>query len=295
MKHLARPRFALALLLACAGDPATEPRTEKPVCPEQAGTVVAGRLAAPDLTEASGLAASTAQPDLLWSTNDSGDEARLFALGKDGRDRGQVRLDGVTAQDIEDVALGRDESGTSYLYAADIGDNLRARVNVAIYRIPEPSVAGPPLDARAAAETMTFTYGDQARHDAETLLFDPRSRELFVVTKEKGAGRLFRLGKFAVGSVVAEDLGAVPVDTATGGAIAPDGKSVVVRDYSGTAKLWVIEPGKSLQEAMRLAPCSVALGLDLQGEAICFDTDSRTIFTTSEGKNAPLHRTEPAK
>lgn len=287
--------LSLSVIFSCAAEPGTPVAPATTRCPEQSGTIEVGKLGDPELTEASGLAVSLAQDDLLWSNNDSGDEARLFAIGKNGRKRGQVHLDGVTAADIEDIALGKESDAKYYLYTADIGDNLLIRSQYAIYRIPEPTVPAGSFDAHVPAETMLFTYGDKARHDAETLLFDPRSGELFVVTKHKDGGRLFRLGKFTAGTVIAEDQGGVPVDTATGGSISPDGKNVVVRDYGGVAKLWPIVGAATLQSTFKSTACSVALGLDLQGEAICFDTDSRTIYTTSEGKNAPLHRTDPVK
>ncbi|MFO0664178.1 MAG: hypothetical protein U0174_09505 [Polyangiaceae bacterium] len=278
--------------LGCASDgPGAE--APKPTCKEQEGTVEVGKLGDPDLKEASGLAPSFTQSDLLWSHNDSGDEARVFALGKNGRARGQVHFDGVSAVDIEDIAVGREGTRT-YIYAADIGDNLTARTELFIYRIEEPRVPDAPIDLHVAADVMTFTYEGGTPHDAETLLVDPRTLELFIVTKERARGQLYRLGPFVKGTGSAKLMKDVPVDTATGGSFSPDGKSVVIRDYSGTAKLWSVGASQSLADALSSTPCPVALGLDLQGEAICFDSDSRRIFTTSEGKFAPLHRTDPA-
>ena len=39
-----------------------------------------------------------------WAVNDSGDEPRLYALRKDGRDRGTLRVRGATNTDWEDLA-----------------------------------------------------------------------------------------------------------------------------------------------------------------------------------------------
>ena len=284
----------LSVLLSCAADTNPPPISVAARCAEQAGTIDAGKIADLELKEASGLAASIEQADLLWSHNDSGDQARLFALSKTGKARGRLYLDGVTAVDMEDIALARDLTGQSYLYAADIGDNLRARTSVSIYRVREPVLASAAIDTHVTPEVMTFTYPDSVAYDAETILVDPRSSEIYVVTKEKGAGKLFRLGAFASGNSVATEVGLVPVDTATGGNFAPDGKSIVVRDYSGTAKLWPVGEKQSVLDALKEAPCSVNVGLELQGEAICFDTDSKRIFTMSEGISTVLHLTEPA-
>ena len=148
--------------------------------------------------ETSGIAASRRANGVWWLHNDSGDSARVFAVGNDGRDLGEYALTGAAAVDWEDIAVGPGPAaGVSYVYLADIGDNARSRTAVQVYRVPEPLVdtfgtPGPPL-ALGGVENLTFTYPD-GPHDAEALLVDPSTGQLFVITKDLNGGvaRVFR-------------------------------------------------------------------------------------------------------
>src|SRR5262245_44719285 len=82
--------------------------------------VAAGPTALPDVVESSGLAISRRTPGVLWTHNDSGSDAVLFAIDKDGRLLGRVRVP-VRTRDWEDVSAARCPSGDC-LYIADIGD-----------------------------------------------------------------------------------------------------------------------------------------------------------------------------
>ena len=65
--------------------------------------VVANRSLLPGVPETSGLAVSRRTPGLLWTHNDSGNEAVLFAIDASGTDRGRVRLP-IRTRDWEDVS-----------------------------------------------------------------------------------------------------------------------------------------------------------------------------------------------
>ncbi|NJK33436.1 MAG: hypothetical protein HC927_14105, partial [Deltaproteobacteria bacterium] len=146
-------------------------------CPSVADPVAQATITAPEIDEASGMVRSRSQ-ELLWLHNDSGDSARLFALGLDGQLLATIELAGADAIDWEDLALGPGPSPGDWLYIGDIGDNAEARPGITIYRLPEPAdVAGSgpnpiELDNWTALE---LTYPDSP-HDAETLLVDPRRR-----------------------------------------------------------------------------------------------------------------------
>ncbi len=64
----------------------------------------------PEIAESSGLAVSRRTPGLLWSHNDSGSAAVLFALDTTGTVRGRVRVP-IRALDWEDVSAARCPSG----------------------------------------------------------------------------------------------------------------------------------------------------------------------------------------
>ena len=69
----------------------------------------------PRITESSGLA-SASTPGVVYTHNDSGDAARFFAVGPDGRTRTVYTVPGVQVRDWEDMARGPDERGRSSLW-----------------------------------------------------------------------------------------------------------------------------------------------------------------------------------
>jgi len=128
------------------------------------------------LPEASGLAMSRRSPNLLWSMNDS-DDPMVIALSTTSEVKGQVRVTGAAVRDWEALTVGPCPGG-SCLYVGDIGDDGAKRMQVTVYRVPEPQA-----DAMvtAQADTFVFAYPDKA-HDAESLLVTS-DQSLFIVTK----------------------------------------------------------------------------------------------------------------
>jgi hypothetical protein len=158
----------------------------------QAGpcAVVNGPVMLPPLHEASGLAVSRRTPGLLWSHNDSGSAAVLFALDASGTVRGRVRVP-IRTRDWEDVSAGRC-GGSNCLYIADIGDNRSARPHIQIYRVPEPA----PEDSETGAlEEFSAVYTD-GPHNAEALFVS--GSDLFIVTRDRTGG-VYRASLSATG------------------------------------------------------------------------------------------------
>src|SRR5437867_2032775 len=103
--------FGLAIL--CTGASAA---------PTFAGGVSQGTVAVAGLNEASGLVASRNNANVLWTHNDSGDSARVFALDTQGRKLGIYTLPGAANVDYEDIAIGPGPvTNVQYLYVGDIG------------------------------------------------------------------------------------------------------------------------------------------------------------------------------
>jgi hypothetical protein len=128
------------------------------------------------LPEASGLAMSRRSPNLLWSMNDS-DDPTVIALSPTGEVQGQVRVTGAAVRDWEALSVGPCPSG-SCLYVGDIGDDGAKRMQVTVYRVPEPKADDM---VTAQADTFVFAYPDRA-HDAESLLVTS-DQKLFIITK----------------------------------------------------------------------------------------------------------------
>ncbi|MDG1484631.1 MAG: hypothetical protein P8R54_33900 [Myxococcota bacterium] len=297
----------IVLLAACSGPEAEPAETAappedtalpSPTCPEAGEAVVLGTLSDPQLGEVSGVVESLDNPGVLWVHNDSGDEPQLYALSTEGVLRSTWLLTGAQRGDWEDLALGADEDGSGLLYIGDIGDNAKARSSINIYRVPEPEVVTTEGIQGLAWDMMTLTYPDTPMN-AETLLLDPQTDDLYIVTKDYGgATGIFRKaaphagGESAVLERVAElDFSAAPLagGATTAGAISADGRYIVVRTYGTRAFIWLRSADMSIGEAFAGEPCEIILPSEQQGEAIGFSQDGRALWSISEGGGQPVH------
>jgi hypothetical protein len=266
-------------------------------CPHFSQGHRTGKIANSDLIEASDLVASSRNPGVLWSHNDSGGKPRLFALGTNGTDLGTYHLEGATLEDWEDLAVGPGPSaGKSYLYVGDIGANARPRERISVYRVEEPTVSleqKPKKRQLHGSVRFDFVYPDHSSHDAESLMIDPRTSDLYLVTKpRKGAPVVYRQRAplDAQKEMVLESVttlnsiasGPLLPTLVTSGDIARDGSMILLRTYSH-AYLWPRRDGESIDTALERPPCFVPLHTEPQGEAIGFAADGKGYYTTSEG------------
>jgi hypothetical protein len=201
------------------------------------------------LRESSGLAVSRTQPGVVWSHNDSGNTATLYAIDLNARLLATVRVADAQAVDWEDIAAGPCPVGEagSCLYIADTGNNDLKRDVLTIYVIAEPTIARAdamePLVARA--RSLRFRYPG-ATEDAEALVVLPNG-DVTLVPK----GRTPVISFFGIpGEDVAKALASGIVLTAsnqgdtgiapdqelgrwvTAAALSPDGRTLAVRTYS---------------------------------------------------------------
>ena len=295
------------LLAACSGSDAESVETDappedtalpSPTCPEAGEATILGNLSAPQLGEVSGVVESLDNPGVLWVHNDSGDEPQLYAISTEGVLLSTWLLTGAQRGDWEDLALGRGEDGAGVLYIGDIGDNAEARSSIHIYRAPEPAVVTEEGIQGLAWDMMTLTYPDTPMN-AETLLLDPWTDDLYIVTKDYGgATGIFRKaaphagGESAVLERVAElDFSTAPLagGATTAGAISADGRYIVVRTYGTRAFIWLRYADMSIGEAFMGEPCEITLPAEQQGEAIGFSLDGRALWSISEGVGQPVH------
>ena len=285
--------FALAGCGGSGGDggsrstvPEKPRRTSRPPLCGPLSVSVTGRVRDPSVAELSGLVESRRQRGVFWAIEDSGNTATLVALRADGTFLGRFPVTGAQNVDWEDVA-----AAGSDLYAADIGDNAEGRDSIVVYRVTEPDAAAGTGTATAPATAIVLRYPDGA-HDAESLLVDPRTRELIVVTKDFGGpGRVY----------VAPPDGGDLVDTGgridaegplTGAGLSPDGRSVAVRAYT-RIYAWKRRSGERLARTLRRRPCvSPTLLEEGQGEAIAVLRGGRSALTVAEGVNPPIRRYE---
>jgi len=263
------------------------------IVPAQLGTVESSLL-----VEISGVAASRKNADVLWVHNDSGDLARIYAMSIQGKHLGVYNLVGTSATDWEDMAIGPGPvEGQDYIYVGDTGDNARRRSSVTVYRVAEPLVSAtqnPVTVNLDNVDALPMRYPGPAVYDCETLLVDPVSGDLFLVTKDRegeGVARAFRNpAPHTPGVVVTLEL----VDTislssqVTGGDISPSGDAVLLRLYH-QGHYWPRTAGTNLWEAFSGTACTVPLATEPQGEAIAFAADGLGYYTISEGAFQPIY------
>lgn len=260
------------------------------VCPVCEAVEQTGVLASPAQIEVSGIVASLAHKDVFYVHNDSGDVARFFAIDSAGAALATFAVSGAQAIDWEDIARGPCPTGTC-IFLGDIGDNQSKRSAYAVYRVTEPTTIA---DASLVAETLPFTYPDGS-HNAETLLADPATGGLFVVTKTVGTSSVyaFPLPLTPGKSVVLKKAGdlSLPIMPAliTGGDVHPGGRGVLIRTYSD---VWLFPQaqGMSVVDALLGTPCAEPAPIESQGEAIGWLASGAGYLTTSEGVGAPIHR-----
>jgi len=240
-----------------------------------------------DLNEASGLAMSRRYTNVLWSHNDSGDESRIYAMSMQGKHLGIFQLKDIEAIDWEDIACGPGPvTGTSFVYVADMGDNKAKRKIKYIYRFQEPEIKQPvpkKIHWITTFDRFAFKYPD-GRRDAETLLIEPNSCDLYIVSKREEQVGVYRLMYPQSTQAInyAEKIATLPFTWAAGGDISPDGNELLVKTES-IVYYWKKENQASINaffETPNLV--SVPYVQELQGEAICWFRQAMGYFTVSE-------------
>ncbi|MCH2185659.1 PE-PGRS family protein [Myxococcota bacterium] len=271
------------------------------ICPEFQDATTLGYANIPDLSEASGLAVSRQQSDILWTHNDSGHSPVAFAFQSDGTLRAAYALQGFSNRDWEDMAIGPGPlAGQDYLYLADIGDNAEARSSITVYRVAEPTVPATPTSSPiqlSGATALEFEYPDEP-HDAETLMVDPANGDLYILTKDRSGGvsRLYRAAypqsdsntstlEYLDSLVFSGNILERPI---TGGDISPNGDGILVRSYA-KAHLWPRSPSETIATTLQNTPCNLMLTPEPQGEAIAFTADGQAFITLSEGNTQPIY------
>ena len=268
----------------------------KAACETFGQGIALGVVSIGGLQEASGIAASRRNPGVLWVHND-GASGAVHAVGMNGARLATFFL-GRAVSDTEDIAVGPGPvAGLSYLYVGDIGGN-KPRRDVQILRIPEPVVdpgwaGNPPTVFFSGVNAFTVSYPD-GKYDAESLMVDPRSSDVFVVTKQGGTARVYRANfNFrAPGSQTSWGfVTSVPFGLVSGGDISADGTQIVLRreDYAQTWERfngeWI---GVSLSRRGTGIPV-IGPPQEPNGEGIALLPDGSGYVTISEGVNPVLY------
>lgn len=253
------------------------------------------------LDENSGMVVGLENPDIIWAIND-GKSNEIYGFDKFGKSRTIINFKKDLLNndsDVEDIAILR-IGGLSYIALADIGDNDSNRETCNILLVPEPNSKS--LDKEVEIKSkdiikIEFNYNDGAR-DAECLLADPISHNLYIVSKRELNARLYELkfpfdnnktntfqfiSTFPFGNNPDKDFTGV-----TAGDISKDGTKILIKDYNN---IWYFQKleNESIVKALSKSPQKIkAYSYSLeepQGESVCWEFDNSGFYTASEEKS----------
>ena len=288
--------FVLSIIAACSA--AAPPDA---IVPE-----VVGRLEDASIREASGLARSQRQSEILWIINDSGSKEIVHAIDAQGERLGEFDLKKSKNRDWEDLASFRQDD-VPYLMIADIGDNEARRKYRTLYFVEEAA----PLKngVEKLAWRVDYRYPDAPR-DAESAAIDIENEQALILTKRDLPPRLYAvpLQTNSEEPVVATLLGTVrsmrkparqEVEFApknkswswqpSGMDISDDNLAAVILTYEAVY-YYERQDGQSWLDALNGKPARVSIGGFKNAEAVAFGDNERTVIVTGETKRSPLLR-----
>jgi hypothetical protein len=271
-------------------------------CAAYAPPMQSGAVELSELSALSGLATSRVQPDIVFVHNDH-DRPVVYALDVQGRLHAEITLEGATASDIEDIAVGPCDAKTC-VYLGDVGDNAATRNEYAILRFAEPTVpTAPGLNAMTATfERYRFTYEDGS-HNAESIMVAPDGT-VYIVTKlapgsggrvtATGPSSVYRLAPPLSTTTVAHATKVATLTVpksgelaATAAAAHPCGSGFLLRTYDRVYE-FLTPKDASFEAAFGVTPTVVAMPDEPQSEGIDYRADGRGFITSGEGTRAPL-------
>jgi len=293
--------LVLIMLFLAGCGPADAPGDAQDQRPEFRKT---GSLESGKLDEASGLQAG--KDGVFFLHNDDGN--RIFAIDASGRDLGDMKVDGATNRDWEDMTRVIGADGP-LLVIGDTGDNLLGRDEVRLYFIREPEPGE--YDGKAElVHRLDLRYPD-GPHDVESIAYDSSSEMILLLTKRDQPPRLYGVPlDLAMWEAEAEAvfLAEVPVfrpptrkDIAlnpkrglwvsqpTGMDITPDGTTAAVITYR-SLYLFHRQNGESWAQAFQRTPIEVVGPPGSYEEAVAFGPIPGTVFVTTERRPAPIYR-----
>ena len=251
------------------------------------GGEIRGVLENKEIVEASGLAVSRSNPKMIWVHNDSGHPNWLYVVGENAEDFGTFVIRGAYSRDWEDMAAGPGPvEGLTYLYIGEIGDNLAQYDIMSIYRLPEPDISL--LDSITftmveGVERIDYVYPDGQSRDAETLMVDPWTRDIYIVSKRDERSVVYIVpwpqSTENINSLTA--VGILPFNRALAGDISADGKEIVIKT-DARLYYWIRNPGETIYNALARQPLLLPYIVEPQGEAFGWMPDGSGYYTVSE-------------
>ena len=235
------------------------------------------------LEEASGLVASVANPGFLWTINDSGNPPEIFLIDLQAKTRLVCTLSHARNRDWEDIAIGAGPNERKkYIYVADIGDNWAQDELKFIYRFEEPTLKSQTKITITQYDTLILRMPD-GRRDAETILIDPFTDDLFLISKREDSVALYTTPyPFQKSPIVLHKVMKLPFTRIIAGSISQDGTQILLKTYEKVF-YWKRTRQESLADALAKRPIELPYDREQQGEAIAWSLVGDEYYTLSEG------------
>ena len=247
-----------------------------------------GVLKSKKLDEVSGLAASVANPGMLWTLNDSNNPAEVYLIDLETNIKQTYVLKGVLNRDWEEISIGPGpEPGKQYVYVGDVGDNVAAHETKFIYRFKEPAYKSGAVKGKIEItdfDTITFSLSDE-RRDTEAFFVDPGTRDIYVISKWKNHVDIYQL-KYSQSTSetrVAQHIGTLPLSMVVAASMSPDGTELLVKTYKGIY-YWSRQDNISVLDMLQKSPIRLPYQEEPQGEAVAWATAGNGYYTLSEKK-----------
>ena len=263
---------------APTGSPATEdPATSPEALEDDPEPTTLGTFPVESIPEASGIAASSIDPDRLWLLDDGPGTTSVWAIRTDGTVLGEVTMAGVEGVDTEALAVApcTTTDPQPCIWVGDIGDNLPAHDAIRVHRFPEPATVDGP--ATVEVTTAAFTYPD-GPVNAESMVIGPDARP-WILTREEDVTRLFAPTTFADGPLEQLATMEIPVPrlpllamfaglVVTDAARHPDDGRLLLRTYDSAVVLTPPSPDADPATIADWTVEEVPTAAEPQGEAI---------------------------
>jgi hypothetical protein len=279
------------VLIFAAATASPAPRDSRPAAPRfRAGTLD------PAIRESSGIVASRRHPGVFWTLSDSGNDAAVFAVERDGTLIREYAVAGAGNTDWEDLAI--DDAGL--LYIADTGNNNRRREQVTVLRVDEPDPRVPLNGARAPAPipvtaSWRLNYPGHAPFDCESLFVLDGKAYLLPKRLDGSKAEIFRFDVAADpaprDAVTPARVAEVPAVRApvTAADVSPDGKRLAILTVLGP---YVLDIGGDVANAAT-APARYSRYIGPKMEAACFVEGG--LLVTSEERDVMFFADEHFK
>ena len=295
--------FIILTFLFTLSLPACSSKNDSIVKPNVIGS---GTISYPKINEASGIAISRTNKNVLWIINDSGNSPSIFAVNTNGKYLQTFHVNGVKNNDWEDMASFEYE-GKPYLLIADVGDNKAKREKCYLHVIKEPIVNSGSQDTPVSVKpewSITYQYEDGPR-DCESVAVDVVNEKIILLSKRDFPPILYEIPLKQQKSTIAKRLGEIKqlpkpkrieprqakyakyTTQPTSMDISEDGLAIIVQSYA-SAYYYRDEQNVDWLSLLSTKPKEIILPYLKQSESVCFNEDGTTIFVTSEKLPAPL-------